>query len=308
MNIMVKAYGKINLFLDCLGKRNDGYHEVKMIMQSVRLHDLIDIRESDKNLIFSDSLYVPSNKNNLAMKAAMLLQEKYNMPNVNIKIKKNIPVSAGMAGGSTDAAAVLIGCNALFKLGLNNDILMQIAAELGSDVPFCILGGTAIAEGRGEIIHPMSSLPKMHVILMPADYGVSTVSVYKALQPDDINPQEKLFKDLYQAIQQADRRFVESHMFNVLENPSFRVDARTKERKKVLENLGIKNVLMSGSGPTLFRLYESEQEAWNDFKKIKKIYPKVYLTSTCSFDLINNRLYFNRGGWNEKLFNRSCSR
>lgn len=308
MSIVVKAYGKINLFLDCLGKRDDGYHEVKMIMQSVRLHDLIEIKESEKNMVFSDSVYVPSNKNNLAMKAAILLQEKYNIPNVSIKIKKNIPVSAGMAGGSTDAAAVLLGCNALFKLGLDDAKLMDIASEIGSDVPFCVVGGTAIAEGRGEIIRSIESMPKMHVILIPAEYGVSTVSVYKALQPEDINPQEKLFSNMYGAIQAGNGQYIESHMYNVLEKPSFRVDARTKERKQALEDLGIKNVLMSGSGPTLFRLYKSEREAWSDFKKIKTIYPKVYLTSTCSFDLINNRLYFNRGGWNEKLFNHSCSR
>ena len=123
MGIVVKAYGKINIFLDCLKKRDDGYHEVKMVMQSVRLHDLVEIRKAEKNSVFTDSLYVPNNKNNLALKAASLLQEKGGVPPVAIKIKKNIPVSAGMAGGSTDAAAVLLGCNELFRLGLSLDLM-----------------------------------------------------------------------------------------------------------------------------------------------------------------------------------------
>lgn len=292
MGIAVKAYGKINIFLDCLRKRDDGYHEVKMIMQSVRLHDLVEIREADKNSVFTDSLYVPNNKNNLAMKAANLLQEKGAMPPVAIKIKKNIPVSAGMAGGSTDAAAVLVGCNELFHLGFCTEELMRLAAEIGSDVPFCVLGGTAIATGRGEIVEALPELPKMHVVLAPADYGVSTVSVYKAIRPKDLHPEEEKYRALCQAVQKGNCGFIASHLYNFLEKPSFRIEPRTKARKEALLEAGVTNVLMSGSGPTLFGMYDSEKEAWENYKKMRTVFPNVYLTSTCSFDLINSRLCF----------------
>ena len=292
MSITVKAYGKINIFLDCLRKRDDGYHEVKMIMQSVRLHDLIDIREADRNAIYTDSMYVPNNKNNLAMKAANLLQEKVEMPPVAIKIKKNIPVSAGMAGGSSDAAAVLVGCNALFKLGFSTEELMTLAAEIGSDVPFCVLGGTAVASGRGEIVEPLPELPKMHVVLAAADYGVSTASVYKAIRPEDLNPQEMKFQALHKAVCEGDCAFIAGHLYNSLEIPSFRIEPRTKKRKDMLIEAGVNNVLMSGSGPTLFGMYDTQKEAWENYKKMRTLFPNVYLTSTCSFDLIHSRLCF----------------
>lgn len=290
MHVVVKAYGKINIFLDVIGKREDGYHEVSMIMQSVRLHDLVDIREAESNSVYTDSLYVPNNRNNLAMRAALLLQEQCEMPQVAIRIKKNIPVSAGMAGGSSDAAAVLVGCNRLFELGLSDYELMTLAAELGSDVPFCIKGGTAVAEGRGERIRPLAPLPKMHVVLVRADYGVSTASVYKEIQPTDLHPQKALFAQLCEAIHAGDTMFVEGHLYNALEAPSFRVDARTKTRKETLLAHGVRHVLMSGSGPTLFGLYATEYAAWENFKKIRAIFPNVYLTSTCHSDLINSEL------------------
>ncbi|MEE0510615.1 MAG: 4-(cytidine 5'-diphospho)-2-C-methyl-D-erythritol kinase [Peptococcaceae bacterium] len=292
MHVVVKAYGKINLFLDCIGKREDGYHEVSMIMQSVRLHDLVDISEAATNSVYTDSMYVPNNRNNLAMRAALLLQEKNDMPQVAIKIKKNIPVSAGMAGGSSDAAAVLVGCNILFNLGLSELELMDIAANIGSDVPFCIKGGTAIAEGRGEKIRPISALPTMHVLLVRADYGVSTAAVYKEIKPLDLHPQKALFSQLCDAIYAGNTNFVENHLYNALEQPSFRVDSRTKERKQILLDCGVKHVLMSGSGPTLFALYATEHAAWENYKKIRAIFPNVYLTSTCSSDLIKDRVIF----------------
>lgn len=292
MRVIVKAYGKINLFLDCLKKRDDGYHEVKMIMQSVRLHDFVGIEAFKENVITSDSAYVPNNKNNLAMRAAMLLQERYDVPPVSIKIKKNIPVSAGMAGGSTDAAAVLVGCNELFKLGLSEGELMTLGAELGSDVPFCVCGGTAIAEGRGELITPLPPLPVMHVVLSRADYGVSTASVYKAILPSDIRPNEALFEQVVAAVQRGDTPFIERHLYNALEVPSFRVDGRTKKRKNLLLKNGAEHILMSGSGPTLFGLYANQLDAWRNFKKIAGSYPNVYLTSTLGCVSIKDRVYY----------------
>ncbi len=292
MHVVVKAYGKINIFLDCIGKREDGYHEVSMIMQSVRLHDLVEISEAETNSVFTDSMYVPNNRNNLAMRAALLLQEQFDMPPVAIKIKKNIPVSAGMAGGSSDAAAVFVGCNILFDLGLSEQELMKLAANIGSDVPFCIKGGTAIAEGRGEKIRSLTDLPKMHVLLARADYGVSTAAVYKEIKPSDLHPQKALFSQLCDAVHNGDTVFVENHLYNALEEPSFRVDSRTKKRKQLLLDSGVQHVLMSGSGPTLFALYTTEHDAWQNYKKIRALFSNVYLTSTCSSDLIKDRVIF----------------
>ncbi|MDO4280831.1 MAG: 4-(cytidine 5'-diphospho)-2-C-methyl-D-erythritol kinase [Peptococcaceae bacterium] len=290
--VRVNAYGKINLFLDCVGKREDGYHEVKMIMQSVRLHDEVYIKKAKRNVIVSDSPYVPSNKNNLAMRAAILLQEKYRMPRVAIDITKNIPVSAGMAGGSADAAAVLVGCNKLFKLGLSEEELMRVAAKIGSDVPFCVKGGTAIAEGRGERITALPELPKMHVVLARADYGVSTAAVYQAIRPEDIAPREDLFAQMCAAIEKGDTHFIEAHVYNMLEIPSFRIEPRTAERKRRIQAKSVDNVLMSGSGPTLFGIYATPEKAWESYKKMSQLFPNVYLTSTGGFDLINSRLFF----------------
>lgn len=292
MHATVKAFGKINIFLDCVGKREDGYHEVRMIMQSVRLHDEIELRKAKENAVFSDSLYVPNNRNNLAMRAALLLQERCEMPPVSIRIKKNIPVSAGMAGGSSDAAAVLVGCNKLFDLGLEEAELMQLGAEIGSDVPFCVRGGTAIAEGRGERIRPLPDLPSMHAVLVRADYGVSTAAVYQALLPTDLHPQKALFAHLLEAIRKGDTAYVEAHLYNALEAPSFRLDPRTEARKQFLLEHGVEHVLMSGSGPTLFGLYATEHAAWENFKKIKGLFPNVYLTSTCSSDLIKSGIIY----------------
>ena len=291
-HIVVRAHGKINLFLDCIGKRTDGYHEVTMIMQSVRLHDVIDIRRAGTNMVQCDSVYVPNNRNNLAMRAALLLQEHYKMPQVAIRIKKNIPVSAGMAGGSSDAAAVLVGCNKLFHLNLSEETLMTLAAELGSDVPFCVQGGTAICDGRGEQVHTLPDLPKMHIVLVRADYGVSTAAVYKAIQPEDIHPETMLFEALCQAVRDGDVAFIEEHLYNALERSSFRIEPRTEKRKQQLLDCGVQHVLMSGSGPTLFGLYATQEAAWENYKKIRALFPNVYLTSTCSSDLIKDRVSY----------------
>lgn len=292
MHVTVKAFGKINIFLDPVGKREDGYHEVKMIMQSVRLHDLIDIRQATENTIFSDSLYVPNNQNNLAMRAALLLQERCDMPQVSIRIKKNIPVSAGMAGGSSDAAAVLVGCNRLFNLALEEAELMTLAAEIGSDVPFCVRGGTAVAEGRGERVYPLPDLPKMHAVLVRADYGVSTAAVYRAIEPRDLHPQKALFAHLLDAVRKGDTAYIAEHLYNGLETLSFRIEPRTEARKQQLLAHGVQHVLMSGSGPTLFGLYATEHAAWENFKKIRALFPNVYLTSTCHSALIKNGITF----------------
>lgn len=290
MKVVVKAYGKINLFLDVLRKRKDGYHDVKMIMQSVRLHDIVEIKPSGRNSIKTDSLYVPNNKNNLAMKAAMLMQYRYDIPPIAINIKKHIPVSAGMAGGSTDAAAVLLGINTLFNLGCSENELSEIAAQIGSDVPFCLRVGTAIATGRGEQITAINDLPPLHVILIKANFGLSTASVYQSIKENDIEVHKEKFLNLMQEIENQNTDLIINHLYNALEPISERLEKRIKKMKKEIIDAGIDTIHMSGSGPTLFAIYSSQKKAWDSYKIMRNIFPNVYLTSTCTSDLINSRI------------------
>lgn len=290
MKATVKAYGKINLFLDVLNKRNDGYHDVKMIMQSVRLHDIIEISQAKKNNVKTDSVFVPNNKNNLAMKAAILMQEKYCVPAVSINIRKNIPVSAGMAGGSTDAAAVLLGIDRLFNLNCSKNDLEFIAAQIGSDVPFCLSVGTAVATGRGEQITPVKDLNPCHIILIKAPFGLSTATVYQNIKVDEIQPQDEAFRLFLDALEKENTEYILNNLYNALEPVSMRIDDRIKHMKEKIRHAGINNILMSGSGPTLFGMYDSQKEAWHNFKLIKQLFPNVYLTSTCTSDLINSRI------------------
>lgn len=290
MKATVNAYAKINLFLDVVARRADGYHDVQMIMQSIRLHDVVDIRKAPANAIASDSVYVPSNKNNLAMKAAMLLQQEYKIPPVAIRLQKHIPVSAGLAGGSTDAAAVLLGCNRLFDLGLSMERLMQLGAILGSDVPFCLYGNTAECLGRGEIVQPLAIMEPCHVMIVKAPFGVSTASVYKAIDPKRIAPQKALFEQYKSAIASQDAHYLCTHLYNALEAPSMRIEPRIAQMKKQLEQAGGQNIRMSGSGPTLFGLYHTNEEAWRNFKIATSLFDNVYLTTTCTSDLISSRV------------------
>ena len=290
MKVIVKAYAKINLFLDVMSRRPDGFHNVQMIMQSIGLHDIVDIRPSKSNMIASDSVFVPANKNNLAMRAAILLQEEYNIPPVFIRLQKRIPVSAGLAGGSSDAAAVLLGCNALFNLALPVETLMTLAARLGSDVPFCVYGNTAECVGRGEIVKPIHELCRCHVLIVKAPFGLSTASVYKAITPAQISPRNQWFSDYITAISNDDVDYLCTHLYNALEELSMRIEPRIAEMKRKLEIAGAGNICMSGSGPTLFGLYHTNEDAWRNFKIASSLFNNVYLTTTNSSDLINSRV------------------
>ena len=183
----LKAYGKINLGLDVLGRREDGYHEVRMIMQTVGIFDRVDlIRMGKPGITVGTNLYyLPTNENNLVYKAAKLLMDEFHIrEGVFIRLKKFIPVAAGMAGGSSDAAAVLFGVNKMFRLGLNAAQLMERGLKIGADVPYCILRGTALAEGIGEILTPLPPLPQCQVLIAKPGINVSTKSVYGNLRAD----------------------------------------------------------------------------------------------------------------------------
>jgi 4-diphosphocytidyl-2-C-methyl-D-erythritol kinase len=259
MKVLEKAPAKINLSLDVLNKRNDGYHEVKMIMTMIDLADRIELTPLDENkiTITSHSRYVPNDERNLAYKAAALLKERYNLSyGVNILIDKQIPVAAGLAGGSSDAAATLRGLNRLWKLGLSFDELATLGAEIGSDVSFCVYGGTALATGRGEVIEHIPAPPPCWVILAKPFIGVSTSDVYGKLQLDNVTHPN--VEEMVQAIENNDYKSICNNLGNVLEAVTLEQYPDVKQIKMQMQRFGADGVLMSGSGPTVFGLTQHE--------------------------------------------------
>ncbi|MCL0106730.1 4-(cytidine 5'-diphospho)-2-C-methyl-D-erythritol kinase [Peptococcaceae bacterium] len=252
--LKVKAHAKINLALKVLGKREDGYHEVEMVMQSLALHDKIFltlIRSDIELLVEGDA---PLDESNLAYKAAKAILEYSNCKQgIRIKLVKNIPAAAGLAGGSSDAAAVLLGINKLLKLGLDTEELMEIGKGLGSDVPFCIVGGTALARGRGEKIQPLPKAPKMGVVLIKPDFGVSTAQVYKRFSLDLVEKKADV-NAVVEAIKKGDIKGIATAIFNDLEYVTMDMHPCLEGIKRQLEDAGVLGVLMSGSGPTVYGL------------------------------------------------------
>lgn len=257
MKLMEKAPAKINLALDVLFKRPDQYHEVEMIMTTVDLADRIEIEENKQNsiTIFSHNRYVPDDDRNLAYQAAALLKERFDIKQgVSIKIEKNIPVAAGLAGGSSDAAATLRGLNRLWNLGLSMDELAELGAEIGSDVSFCVYGGTALATGRGEKIKHLPSPPKCWVVLAKPVRGVSTADIYKRLDLQSVKHPN--IPEMIQAIETNDYKGVCNNLGNVLENVTLSLHPEVLHIKNQMKRFGADAVLMSGSGPTVFGLVE----------------------------------------------------
>lgn len=277
MKLMEKAPAKINLALDVLFKRPDGYHEVEMIMTTVDLADRIELKEIEQDTIqiLSHSRFVPDDHRNLAYQAAHILKERFSVKKgVSITIEKNIPVAAGLAGGSSDAAATLRGLNRLWKLGLTLDELAEIGAEIGSDVSFCVYGGTALAKGRGEKITHLPAPPKCWVILAKPTIGVSTADVYKRLQLSNVN-----HPDVYgmvEAIKTNDYPQVCKGLGNVLEEVTLPMYPEVANIKEHMKTFGADAVLMSGSGPTVFGLVEHESRMQRIYNGLRGFCNQVY--------------------------------
>ena len=257
--ITIKAPAKINLALDTLYKRKDNYHEVEMIMTTVDLADYITVTPLEKNeiVIKSNEFTMPLNEKNLAYQAAQLFKQHFNIDKgVEIYIKKRIPVAAGLAGGSSNAAATLKALKELWKVDCTIDELAELGAQLGSDVPFCVYGGTAIATGRGEIIQPIPSPPKCWVILIKPRIGVSTKEIYEAL---DANQVEHLdIEGMLKCIDKKDYQGICDRLGNSLEEVTLERYPVVAEIKNKLVQFGADAVLMSGSGPTVFALVRKE--------------------------------------------------
>ena len=263
-SITLKSRAKINLSIDVLGKRQDGYHLVEMIMQTIDLYDLIEINEKDNDQITikSTSDEIPLDCNNLVYKAANLIKKTFNInKGVEIHIKKNIPVAAGMAGGSSNAAAVLVGLNKLWNLNLSTQQLEKIGLKLGADVPFCINGGAVLASGIGEELTPIKGLTKdVCILVCKPDLFVSTKEVYECIDSKDIDKRPNN-KFLIECLKNEDTRQLAENMFNVLEGVTMDKHPVIQQIKDIMTNNRALGAMMSGSGPTVFGLYENREDA-----------------------------------------------
>ncbi|WP_135555180.1 4-(cytidine 5'-diphospho)-2-C-methyl-D-erythritol kinase [Paenibacillus cymbidii] len=278
MKILEKAPAKINLLLDVLRKRDDGYHEVEMVMTMVDLADRLEMQELPRDTIVISSQvgFIPLDEKNLAFQAARLIKDRYAVKQgVYIHLDKNIPVAAGLAGGSSDAAATLRGLNRLWKLGISTEELMRLGAELGSDVPFCIAGGTAIARGRGEQLEQIGAPPQCWVVLAKPPINVSTVEVYSKLRADRIVRHPSL-PAMTEAIGAQSFERICSLLGNVLEDVTLSLYPEVHHLKSCMQKLGADGVLMSGSGPTVFGLVAKESKAARIYNGLRGFCKEVY--------------------------------
>jgi 4-diphosphocytidyl-2-C-methyl-D-erythritol kinase len=282
-DISVKALAKINLGLDVVRRREDGYHEVKMVMQTIHLYDRLEIERNNSGeiTIKTNLSFLPTNENNLVWKAAKLLTDEFGIKDgIHVNLRKRIPVAAGMAGGSTDAAAVMYGINRMFELGLSRKQLMERGVKIGADVPYCLMRGTALAEGIGENLSPLPPMVKCPVLIAKPQISVSTKFVYEHLKLDEttVHPDiDKLIED----IKVKDLARISADMGNLLETvtiPEYPIISQIKDH--MMEN-GAVGSMMSGSGPTVFGLFDDENTAENAYEQMKAsgLAKQVYLTT-----------------------------
>lgn len=283
--IRLKALAKINLGLDALKRREDGYHEVKMIMQTINLHDRIYMKkiEEEEIRIRTNLYYLPNNENNLAYKAAKLLMDEFHLPGgISIHLKKVIPVAAGMAGGSSDGAAVLFGMNKMYGLKLSLQELMDRGVKLGADVPYCIMRGTALAEGIGEKLTALPAMPKCHILIAKPPINVSTKFVYENLHANDLKPEDHPPVDTQlEALQEGNLEKLVAHMGNVLERVTVPEYPVINEIKQKMMDHGALGAMMSGSGPTVFGIFTSYAKAKEAYQAIEEsgLSKQIYLTT-----------------------------
>ncbi len=285
--MQLKALAKINLGLDVLRRREDGYHDVRMIMQTVRMFDRLALVKQDKEgiRVRTNLYYLPANENNLVYKAAKLLFEEFDIRGgLSIDLKKYIPVAAGMAGGSSDAAAVLYGVNRMYGLGLSREELMERAVKIGADVPYCILRGTALAEGIGEKLTPLSPMPPCNILVAKPGISVSTKYVYENLHANDLRPEQHPDIDgILEALKKQDLRGMAECLRdgNVLETVTGEAYPVIGRLKATMEENGAAVALMSGSGPTVFGIYEDRMQARRAMAAIRKsrLAKQLFLTT-----------------------------
>lgn len=280
--IKLKAYAKINLGLDVLRKREDGYHEVRMIMQTVRLFDRLTMTKIRKDDIYlqTNLCFLPTDERNLVYRAVKMMKEEFNISEgIRIELDKKIPVCAGMAGGSTDAAAALVGMNRLFQLKLSEKQLMEYGVKLGADVPYCIMRGTALSEGIGEKLSRVAPMPDCHILIAKPNINVSTKFVYENLNLPELKTHPDIDL-LLQAIEEKDLYTLASNLGNVLETVTIDRYPVIEQIKQSMLAKGAIGALMSGSGPTVFGIFDSEKKMKDAYREVRKIQSvrQVYMT------------------------------
>ncbi|MCI8632440.1 MAG: 4-(cytidine 5'-diphospho)-2-C-methyl-D-erythritol kinase [Lachnospiraceae bacterium] len=288
-NVRQRAYGKINLALNVGETRPDGFHEVAMIMQHVSIWDEITlIRRDDTEITLECNLpFLGANEKNIAYRMALLMQKRYGLGGFHVRLFKKIPIAAGMAGGSADAAAVIKAVNRLFGLELSMDEMMRLGTELGSDIPFCLLGGTCLATGRGERLERIAPMRETHVALVKPNFGISTpwsyaqVDVYKAAHGETVKAD---IPAMVQAIERGALPQICAHMANQLEPAAIEAYPVIGEIKQDLMGLGAAGAMMTGSGPTVFGLFERYEAAREAVRRCKMRYPWKYQVMYCRIE------------------------
>ena len=281
MGYQRKAYAKINLSLDVTGRLDNGYHLVDMIMQTVNIYDELSFERTDGEIVLeSDCGELPLDENNLIYKAIRLIQEECGVTGgLRVFLKKNIPIAAGMAGGSTDCAATLMAMDELYGLKLGTKRLMELGVKLGADVPYCILGGTARAQGIGEKLTRLPNCPTMKLLVAKPDLNVSTKEVYTGLDALENLPHHGV-DDMVRAIESGNGRAVAAGLGNVLECVTIPLHPVIREIKDRMLELGAINSLMSGSGPTVFGIYEKDEELQKAYEALAEsgLVKQIFMT------------------------------
>ena len=286
----IKAYAKVNLALDVLRKRPDGYHDVKMIMQNLDIYDELEFEviardtEDIKITLTVNKEGIPTDDRNLVYKAIAVLFEAFNIKShIAVNLIKNIPAEAGMAGGSTDCAAALKAVNVLYDLGLTSDELMTYGVKLGADVPYCILGRTAISEGIGEVLTPIKGLPPVHVLVAKPPVNVSTKEIYTNLKANELESHPDV-DGMVEALESQNLSAIAERMENVLETVTVNMHPEIEELKNLMKDQGALNAIMSGSGPTVFGLFDDKDKVWETAMMIsdQELAPEVFITRPVS--------------------------
>lgn len=277
--IIVKSYGKINLSLDILYKRPDNYHEIRSVMQTIDLFDRLSFKEQEKGItIETDNPDLPIDNENIVYRAwESLVPFLSEDRGIHISIEKNIPIAAGLAGGSSNGAVTLQVLNSLWELNLSEEELRDIGAKIGADIPFCLMGGTALAEGIGDKLTPMKAFVDKWVLLCNPGIKISTSYAYSLI--DTTRPDFDL-KDLISSIEKNDIYGVSNNLKNKMEEPIIKVYPIIQEIKDIMNDSGSLGSLMSGSGPTVFGIFDDQEKLEDAYGKLLKLTQQVYITRT----------------------------
>ncbi len=281
-----EAFAKINLGLDVVRRLPNGYHEVRMIMQTVGICDVLTFAKAEKGIHLKvDKEELPSDQNNLIYKAAKLLMDTAGISDtkgVCITLEKHIPIAAGMAGGSTDAAAALLGINELYEIGYDVDKLKELGVKIGADVPYCIQGGTALAEGIGEVLSALPTPPACHLVIAKPDINVSTKFVYENLRANELESHPDI-DGMIEGLETGDLKAITDRLANVLETVTVPAYPIIDEIKQTMLDGGAEGALMSGSGPTVFGIFTELDKAKQAAKRIEhaELAKQIFVTTFC---------------------------